>query len=421
MLNEEAKNFFYENSQSTDWIFIFVILLVYPLPQLAIDIYLPSWPDMVVYFHTSNTLLQLSLTVYILFLGIAQLIYGPLSEKFGRKLMLLAGCAIFLFGSVGCLFVSSIGQLLTLRAIQGLGIGCGFTLASAILSDVFKGKMLAKMLSYSAMVYSLSIIFAPAVGGYLQYYFGWKASFVAMALYTVVLMTSIYLFLPETNKKTIYTDNSKVNPHTLSLSNVCRSYLSLFSNMNFTGNLACLILAYGIMVSFNTIAPFLLQDKLGLSEIGYGKSLFIIGFAYFLGLTINNQLLKFLSIKNTIKLGFLLMMIAGAGLIVANGFHWLTIDTLIVCVCLAFFSVGFIYPNCFADALNTCDEKGYASAFIGSAILLGVSILSVVALHFSQHNENYLAYIFLISAFFGILFRHIQSLKQYRVGKSYVR
>jgi Arabinose efflux permease len=157
---------------------------------------------MVKAFHTSNEMLQFSLVIYILFLGIAQLIYGPLSDRYGRKPILLFGCTLFFIASLASIFTHSINQFLLLRAIQGLGIGCGFTVASAILADIFTGKKLAQFTSYSAMVYSSSLIFAPVLGGYLQHYLGWQANLLVMAIYALALCVLIKFLLFETRKIT---------------------------------------------------------------------------------------------------------------------------------------------------------------------------------------------------------------------------
>ena len=201
MMIEEKCSIFKSNKQ-VGWLFILTVLLIYPLPQVAIDIYLPSWPAMLYKLKGTEVLLQMSLTIYILFLGFAQLIYGPLSDRFGRKITLLIGCTIFLFASVACVFVTSIYQLLFLRALQGMGMGCGFAVASAILADIFDGKRLAQMTSYAAMVFSLSVILAPVMGGYLQHYMGWQANFFVMMIYAIFLLVMIYWFVFETNSNT---------------------------------------------------------------------------------------------------------------------------------------------------------------------------------------------------------------------------
>jgi len=366
------------------WSFILTVLLIYPLPQLAIDIYLPSWPAMVNAFHTNNEMLQFSLIIYVLFLGIAQLIYGPLSDRYGRKPILLFGCTLFFIASLAAIFVNSINQFLILRAIQGLGIGCGFAVASAILADIFSGKKLAQYTSYSAMVYSSSLIFAPVIGGYLQHYIGWRANLTVMTIYALILCLLIKFLLFETKKL-------EKSP-AISFLKISKNYLSLLTNFSFICLVNCLILSYGVMIAFNIIAPFLILNTLHLSEITYGKLLLIVGVSYLLGAMMNSQLLNRFSIHTAIWLGLTLMIMAGLGLLMACIFSLLYAAVIILFVCIAIFGMGFIYPNCFAKALDVFPEKGYTSAFIGSAILIGVSLVSGIVSYWDAKPLMCLAY-----------------------------
>jgi DHA1 family 2-module integral membrane pump EmrD-like MFS transporter len=381
-------------TRKVSWLFIVSILLIYPLPQVAIDIYLPSWPAMVHTLHASRQLLQLTLTIYVLFLGIAQLIYGPLSDRFGRRPILLVGITVFFISSFLCIFVDSIRLLLILRALQGLGIGCGFTVASAILADVFKGSQLAKMNSYSSMVYSLSLILAPVIGGYLQYYFGWQANFAVMAIYAVFLFALIYFFVHETKQhKTIVL---------LSVSNISKNYFILLANMRFMAAVTCLILVYGLMITFSIVGPFLLQENLAVSIVHYSQLLMLTGFAYFLGATLNSRLVKGFGIHRLIVFGLMLMSIATSGLLIATLIGWVDVASIIICVCLSFVSLGFVYPNCFAYSLDISKEKGYASALVGSAILVGVSVISVVIQHYHVNQQFCLSITFLLLTLLSI-------------------
>jgi Bcr/CflA subfamily drug resistance transporter len=371
------------------------VLLIYPLPQMAIDMYLPSWPSMVHALHSNRFLLQFSLTIYILFLGIAQLIYGPLSDRFGRRPMLLIGISIFFLSSVACMFVDSVYPLLVLRAIQGLGMGCGFAIASAILADVFKGHQLAKMASYSAMVYSTALIFAPAIGGYVQHYLGWQANFAIMAVYALILLVFIYFFIFETR--------AIKHTGTVSPRSILRKYTALFSNPAFIGCVLCLILAYGAMITFNVVGPFLLQESFHVPVVVYGKLLFLVGLSYFLGATINSRLVSHTTIHVLIILGLGLMSVSGIGLLLTSVMAYLDLSRVIVFVCLAMLSLGLIYPNCFAYALDLSPDKGYAGAFIGSAILIGASIISVIVSHANSNHERCLSLAFIILSILSIL------------------
>ncbi len=377
------------------WLFILSVLLIYPLPQMAIDAYLPSWPAMVNEFHTTNQLLQLSLTMYVLFLGVAQLIYGPLSDRFGRRPVLFFGIALFFVSSLGCIFTHSIYQLLLCRAIQGLGIGCGFTVASSILADVFQGKQLAKIISYSAMVYSLSLIFSPAIGGYLQHYIGWQANFAMMAIYAIILFALIYFFVSETK------DSKKIV--TLSPSDIIKNYLLLFTSVKFIGVVMCLVLAYGIMITFNIVGPFLFQETLHISVLHYGQLLLLVGLSYFIGATLNSRIIKYTDIHVLIVSGLALMTFSSVGLLIASIIGSINVTSVMMFACLALFSLGLIYPNCFAYALDIFSEKGYASALIGSIILIGVSVISAIVSRYNVNHEFCLSITFLILAISSIL------------------
>jgi Bcr/CflA subfamily drug resistance transporter len=383
-----------DTTRKVSWLFIISVLLIYPLPQIAIDIYLPSWPVMVHALHASQQLLQLSLTIYVLFLGIAQLIYGPLSDRLGRKPILLVGITLFFSSSLACVFVDSIQALLLLRALQGLGIGCGFTVASAILADVFQGRQLAKMNSYASMVYSLSLILAPVIGGYLQHYLGWQANFAVMAIYSVFLFVLIYFFVDETKKSHAIV--------ALSCSIFIKNYFLLLTNLRFIGVVMCLVLVYGVMIAFSVIGPFLLQENLAVSVVHYSQLLMLTGLAYFLGATLNSRLVKNFGIHCLIVLGLIMMSISAAGLSIATLLGWIDVVGIIFFVCLSFLSLGFVYPNCFAYALDISDEKGYASAFVGSAILVGVSIISLAIQHYNTNQQFCLSITFLILAVLSI-------------------
>ena len=384
-----------KNTAVIRWPFILAILLIYPLPQVAIDIYLPSWPAMVNALHTSVPLLQTSLTIYILFLGISQLFYGPCSDRFGRKPVLLIGCSIFLISSVAAIFITSINQLLLLRAVQGIGMGSGFSVASAVLADTFTGKRLAQMTAYSAMVYSLSGILAPLLGGYLQHYIGWQANFFAMAIYALTLIILLYLFVFETNQQP---DKSAIQPKS-----IVKNYLVLLSDFRFTGNVICLMLLYGIMITFSVIGPFILQNVLHVNEINYGKLLLIVGLSYFVGATITSHLLKRFKVHAIIIAGFGIITISSLSLLIASTLHWFTPTSIILFTSLSIFGIGFVFPSCFANALEVFPTKGTSGAFIGSAILIGTSIISVFATYLHIKNEYSLAYIYLTLTIFSIL------------------
>ena len=378
-------------------LFIITTLLVFPLPQLAIDLYLPSLPAMAVDLQTSHFLLQLTLTVYILSLGITQLIYGPCSDRFGRKPVLLFGTFIFFLGSIACIFAQSITQLILFRIIQGLGMGCGFTVASAIIGDSFKGKELARMSTFESIVYSTSPIFAPVLGGYIQHWYGWRYNFVFIVLCTFLLLMAIVFFIQESNKNL---HAKALHPATL-----VRDYISVFTSIKFIGYILSMALAFGTMVTFNVVGPFLLQTVLHVSAVHYGQLLFLVGVAYLLGTFINSHALKNHSVNGLIVFGFIIMNLSSIALLVSGCLGWFSPLSVILFTCAVIFASGFVFPNAFAKALEIFPEKlGVASAVVGASGLLITSLISVIVAHVYNSNEIALAIMFLIQSLLIVCF-----------------
>lgn len=376
--------------------FIIATLAIFPLPQLAIDVYLPSLPAIAKFMHTSDLLLQLTLTVFIFSLGITQLIYGPSSDRFGRRPVLLIGTIIFLLGSIACTFAQSITQLLVFRTVQGIGMGCGFTIASAIIGESFEGNMLAKMTTFSSMIYSLSPILAPALGGYIQHYMGWQGNFAFLAIFTALLLVVIYFFIPETNKN--------LNPQAMNIKKLSKIYLHMFRSSKFLGHIGTLTLTFGIMVTFNVVGPFLLQDVLRVPVIMYGQLLLLVGAAYFLGTICNSQLLRYFNTLILITGGLLLMLLSSIMLILSGWFGWFSVTSVMLSTCITMFSAGFVFPNSFAKALEVFSTNlGSASAFIGSAALIGTSLISIIIAHIPNHQEQSIGYMFLIQTMLAII------------------
>jgi len=377
------------------WLFVLTILLIYPLPQLVIDIYLPSWSAMLPALHTTQASLQTTLTIYILFLGIAQLFYGPCSDKFGRKPTLMVGSFIFFVSSVVSTFTTSIEQLLAMRALQGIGMGCGFAVASAILADTFHNKTLARMTTYSGMVYSLSVILAPIIGSCLQNYIGWRANFFAMAFYGLILLLLLHFFVFETNQH--------LDKDALALKKLFKNYLFLLAKWDFIENIACLILVYGIMITFSVVSPFVLQIVLHVQVMTYGQLLLLVGLSYFIGTGCNAYLLKNLEMRTLIIIGFGIMLISSFGLLTASILNWFTPTSVIVFTSTSIFGIGLIFPNCFAKALEISPEKGIAGALIGSMVLIGTSIISAIVTQLHVHSQHNLSYIYLTLTTLSIL------------------
>lgn len=165
---------------------------------LGIDMYLPSIPDMALSLDASEGAVQLSLMTFFVGLMLGQLVYGPLSDKFGRKPLISLGLAIFVFGSAGCALATTVEQLQWLRLLQGLGGSIGLVIAFAIVRDAYSGAQLGKMVSLILAVLGLSPVIAPILGNLLQSGSSWRTIFWALGVYGALVAVAVAWLLPET-------------------------------------------------------------------------------------------------------------------------------------------------------------------------------------------------------------------------------
>lgn len=165
---------------------------------LGIDMYLPSIPDIALSLGASEGAIQLSLMTFFVGLMLGQLLYGPLSDKFGRKPLIYLGMSVFVLGSIGCAYAASAAQLHWLRFIQGLGGSIGMVIAFAIIRDAYSGAGMGKMMSLVLAVLGLCPVVAPMLGNLLQTAGSWRAIFWALSLYGILVIVVVATLLPET-------------------------------------------------------------------------------------------------------------------------------------------------------------------------------------------------------------------------------
>lgn len=177
-----------------------LIALLAAFGPMGIDMYLPSIPAMAQSFGSSEGAVQLSLMTFFVGLMLGQLVYGPLSDKFGRKPLIYLGLTIFILGSIGCAFAQSVTQLQWIRFIQGLGGSIGMVIAFAIIKDQFQGPAMGKMMSMVLAILGLSPVAAPLIGDGLQTLGSWRNIFYFLAGYAVFVMVLVATLLPETRK-----------------------------------------------------------------------------------------------------------------------------------------------------------------------------------------------------------------------------
>ena len=297
-------------------IMTFLVLLTNIIPPLCIDEYTPSFPYMVKTFQVSESLIQLSLTVYLLAFALSQLIGGVFSDRFGRRRSLLFSMPIFLLGSLVVIFSSDITWLMMGRVLQGLGVGISALTGPALMSDCFDGEDLTRVSSYYGTVYAFIPISAPVLGGFLQEYFGWRANFILMFVLGFIIYIWFFIKLPETHKANL--------SYKLTATNIIKSYLSVLMHKRYMLSVGGLMLIWSLFMVFSVMAPFLLQQRLGFSPSTYGLLALLVGLGFFVGTLINNQMIKFFLADSILLFGLVAMMILSAILLFFK--PWLSLN-----------------------------------------------------------------------------------------------
>lgn len=347
----------------------FVIVLAVCLTQFASDIYAPSLPNIASSLYTNVDLVQWSMAIYMLGVALSQLVYGPLSEGVGRKKPLLAGLIIMLIGSLVCLFSQSIETLIWGRLIQGCGAGACAALWRSIFRDVFTGEELAKYGSYLVVFIMFIVPAAPVLGGYLQGFYGWRACFAFMSIYTLVALFAILWGFKETSQHH--------HIERLKLSYLAKTYSTLLTSRIFMGITFCTFLSYGAFFSWFVSGPILLIKNIGISPVAFGWITFFGGgAAYALAGWLNGRFVKRFGMPVMMRFGWCVMILSSTLILVSQLFFNLTLWGIVAPVILFYFGSTFIWPNAFATAFTPFGKiAGYAGALYGSMQIGGAAAL----------------------------------------------
>ena len=370
--------------------YLLIITYAIIIQTIGTLLYSSSLPFIKKYFHATTHQTELTIITFILFSAISTLLYGPLSDKFGRKKILIAGMFIYCFSSFPCIWTKHITQLIALRGVQGIGLGCIFSFTTASIADIVgEGKILAKAYSLYEFFYGVSIITIPFMGGYIQEHFGWKGNFVFMGLAALILCLGCLFGFKETNK-----NKQNVNLKDLFIN----AYRMIKFKQHFS---ALLIMGFlsSYMYVFYAMGPFFVETKLHFSPLFFGTLSLWIGIVYMSSTLLNILLLNWLkSIKTVILCGLLLIGIACLLLSMSAKFGYLDIYFFIIPVCLINLGIGLVYANIHSIIISRYpDLAGSCNAqidFLFSTI--GMFMIIFATYFFKKIDLSLFVYIYII-------------------------
>ncbi|WP_236180397.1 multidrug effflux MFS transporter [Pseudomonas mosselii] len=324
---------------------------------LAIDFYLPAFPAMAHAFGTDEKHVQTTLAAYFLGLSLGQLAYGPVADRFGRRLPLLFGVGLFTVASLACAYAPNLDSLILARFVQALGGCAGMVLSRAIVSDKCDAVASAKVFSQLMLVMGLAPILAPMLGGVLVNVAGWQSIFLALGLFSAACLLAVGLGLPE---------SLPAHVPRQPLSGALRQYLSLFGDRVFVGHALTGGIAIAGMFAYIAGSPFVFIKLYGVPPEHYGWLFGTNAAGFILMAQVNARLLAKRGPAFLLARAVWLYLVAALALLVVAALRpaqlWSLLVPLFVCIA----SLGCIIPNASACAMSGQGTRaGSASALMG--------------------------------------------------------
>lgn len=324
---------------------------------LAIDFYLPAFPAMAHAFGTDEKHVQTTLAAYFLGLSLGQLAYGPVADRFGRRLPLLFGVGLFTVASLACAYAPNLDSLILARFVQALGGCAGMVLSRAIVSDKCDAVASAKVFSQLMLVMGLAPILAPMLGGVLVNVAGWQSILLALGLFSAACLLAVGLGLPE---------SLPAHVPRQPLSGALRQYLSLFGDRVFVGHALTGGIAIAGMFAYIAGSPFVFIKLYGVPPEHYGWLFGTNAAGFILMAQVNARLLAKRGPAFLLARAVWLYLVAALALLVVAALRpaqlWPLLVPLFVCIA----SLGCIIPNASACAMSGQGTRaGSASALMG--------------------------------------------------------
>ncbi|MEB3863834.1 MULTISPECIES: multidrug effflux MFS transporter [Acinetobacter] len=386
-----------QRQYSIGWIMLLALLTA--LGPLSIDMYLPALPQMADDFGVSTQMVANTLPAYFFGLAVGQLIYGPLSDRIGRKKPLYFGLALYAVASLFCVLATNEWGLIAARILQALGGCVGVVMARAAIRDRLDVQGSAQAFSSMMIVMGLAPILAPMIGAWILIWFPWQAIFIALSIVGAICWLCVHFFF----KETLAIDKRlKLSPY-----QVVTLYGAIFKDASFRLPMFAGCLTGAALFCYISSAPAVFMDQYGLNQQEFAYAFGLNAFGIMLMSSLNKHLTSRVEITKRLKAGSLVQVTGAiivfiAGLIPAAPL-WLVMLGLF----LAISGIGLTGPNAMALAMSKQGARaGTASAIMGS-MQFACGLLGGVLLNFliwsASLNMGVMMVLFTLSGFVVVL------------------
>lgn len=294
---------------------VLMLSLLLGLQPVTTDLYLPALPALTQGFGASLTQAQLTLSALLLAFGVSQLVWGPLSDRFGRRPILLLGLSAYVLASVASTLAASMELLIGWRTVQGAAMGAAVVCARAMVRDLYRPAQGARVMSKALTGLGVIACLSPPLGGLLSDLFNWRIALLVLALFGAASLALIALRFEETL--------ALKNPSALQPATLLRTWLAILRNPTFLAFSALSSASYGGLFTFLASSSFVFIEVLALTKTQYGLLMFTMAFAYVLGTFLCRFLLPRFGVRGAVAIAAGLSLSGGSliGLLALAGLH----------------------------------------------------------------------------------------------------
>ena len=368
-----------------------VLLLVAPLEQVAFDIYTPALPKIAEHFAASNTLVQNTVTAYVLGMALVVLPAGLIADAIGRKRVLLAGLGLMTLTSIGCALADNLTMMIGLRFLQGLGAGTCLLLAATVAADCFRGTKLVSVLGLLGAAWGSAPVIAPAVGGFISQFGSWRLVFVVLAALTAAVTILVAVVLPETLQR------HRRSPVDLRVAG--RVLGEALRHRAFVAFAVMFGLVAAAQTVFGVVGPFLYEVGLGYPSATYGFIALGVGAANFLGAAACGTLAQRTTTRKLAIGGSAVLGLAGVIMLVSAQFVGLSALAITGGAALALISIGVLDPLTKGLAMGVFSRNvGLITGLISTFCYVSITLATALMAWLPERSQAPLGWFYVAAA-----------------------
>lgn len=344
---------------------LLLVICFLMLQPLSTDLYLASLPSLGSVFNAPSSTVQLTLSMFVIAFGGAQLIVGPLSDRFGRRPIVIGGLVLYVLASLLCALSPTIELLVAARFVQALGCCAAIIIARAIVRDAYAPEDGPKVVARASSWLSLAPLMGPILGSYLQVTFGWRAAFVALSLLSAAVLALVIARLPETN--------AHKDPRATEWSGLSANYRLVLGSREFWAYALPGALSYGSIFAFISGSSPVLIKVLGVPVEWFGYCFAFGVSGYLSGTILCRRLLPRFGAAVTLRIGSTMSLAAGAFFLTGVGFgiaHWALVTVAIFLTMLAH---GVNFPCSQSGSVTPFPKQAATAAGLMGALYMSVA------------------------------------------------